>query len=1038
MQMGVKMRGPPPSNRGAVLVVIIALASLSASCTSEPVPLSFTLPASARTGVASDDGVLCSKLSVDFTFDRVGDGEGPLLDKAALANDDDENPCTFSLPSADHAFRRGTYDVFVRFLAAPGAFSGSDSCTALGFSDEKPVFVGAYVKSDMPFPEPAPRFDDEDFLSRPNDAGELPVSGVSFDIDGDARDNLAELAAGSDPCVENAPPTVSLSVDPLVIDEGQAVSITLDTNDPALLRHRLTLSLRHANGPNAGTEVVTYRRYTSAPTEEVIAPDKGVLGIDEGWSLIATDVVEHNSGAATVTLSFVADEPFIGAITASLVADDGAGTTLASAPDVVFTVNDILDPPTLLVDDGEGAFTPVDRLDFREVGPGVTPSTLRLKLEADAVSGALLGLVPVLGATAPPGFALETDLSGFTLTWAPDNAVLLAAPVDGYTLPLDFVDDQASPVVQFTYPIGITPLYNDAPALDLTAVDATLSSGTFALKLVRFHIDDPDMADGPPSCVATVSLAEGTTCNTPFAEILCEIDGPREGTRWPAVVALTPRADYSSACGESPAFFLSLSATDQAPPGAVPAAGKTVSTVDSCGNDDGCVEDIRLYTAEVASSHPVALTGDGAGASEFTPPLVDGVSGMAVVGGRDIDFNDRIYLADVSSTTPSITTVLPATVMCNFVTEFGVGPPVGVVDEVNHRIFAMGYRDIGDGTCWDTDQGAILVDTITGDVTALSMDEVCPQSSCPYFLCDGTPTTDSVGNIYVPCGGDSGGVVTRIAPDGTMTTKSLIGREDTQGVKGFLVLPDETGREWLVWPDWDGLHVTDLDTWDTELPTSERVIVPDWYEPRLEDAEIDVARASYVFVLAKGFAFDPGPAQVWRLRMSNGVASIDGPIEIGDVGNTSNGDVYLRLVLRPPSPLVVPDDEPDLLISGDTVGGVRPHIDLDADPMQRISLFDEREASEYFGVFEIYTSPDPRYFFGISRGSSSVAGFDGIFLYTWDPFAARQSQELVADFPFATPYQSGVVTSVAGGISIVQTSGALTVVRFNQAPGLLD
>ena len=106
--------------------------------------------------------------------------------------------------------------------------------------------------------------------------------------------------------------------------------------------------------------------------------------------------------------------------------------------------------------------------------------------------------------------------------------------------------------------------------------------------------------------------------------------------------------------------------------------------------------------------------------------------------------------------------------------------------------------------------------------------------------------------------------------------------------------------------------------------------------------------------------------------------------------------------------------------------------------MQRISLFDEREASEYFGVFEIYTSPDPRYFFGISRGSSSVAGLEGIFLYTWDPFAARQSQELVADFPFATPYQSGVVTSVAGGISIVQTSGALTVVRFNQAPGLLD
>lgn len=1017
----------------ATVVVVAALAG----CTSEPVALTFSVPAALRQSLASDDAALCSKLSVDFTFDRQGDGEGPLLDAVAL-DADDESPCTFALTSSDAAFRRGTYDALVRFLAAPGAFPGSGSCTSLGFSDDTPVYVGAYVKTDMPFPEPPPRFADDEFLSRPGDESSLPTSGVSFDIDGDGRDNLAEIAAGSDPCVENAPPIVSLDVAPAVVDEGQQVTITVRSTDPAGLRHRMVLSLRHANGPNAGTEVVTFRRFTSSPDEEAIAPDKAVLGIDEGWSLVVTDAVEEGAGDATVTLTFVTDEPFVGGVTVSLDADDGVGTVLASAPDATFFVNDVLDPPTLLVEGDDGVFTPVVRLDFRETGPGVLPTTLRLRLESDAASGALLGLEPVLGPGAPTDMVLESDLGGFTLTWGPDNASVLSAPVDGYVAPLAFLDDDDEVAFEFTYPIGVTPLFNDAPSLDLSAVDATLSSGTFEVKLVRFHIVDPDRTDAPPSCGASVTAEPGTPCATPFAQIACEIEGPRVDDRWPAVVALTPAADYETACGEGPAFSLSLTATDQAPPGAVPANGVVTQTVASCGNTPACVEHIRLYTAEVASSHPLPLTALGAGLSAFGPPLLDGIAGVAVFDARDAALSDRIVVADVSTTSPAVTQLVDPTLMCEFVTEFGVGPVVGAVDEVNHRIFALGDRDVGDGTCSDTDPGALIIDTLTGDVTAYTMEEICPGSACTYFLCDGSPTTDALGNIYMPCGGDAGGVVTRIAPDGTLTTKGLIGREDTQGVKGVKVLPDETGREWLVWPDWDGLHVTDLDTWDEAVPSSQRVVVPGWYEPRLEDAQIDVERGHYVFVLAKGPAFEPGPAELWRLKMSDGAPLLDGPIPLGDVGGTTNGDVYLRLVIRPPSTAAVPLDEPDLLVTGHTVGGVRPHIDLDADPMERLSLFDEREASEYFGVDELFVSPDPRFFFGPSLGSSTVAGFDGIFLYTWDPFVARQSQELVEDFPFGSAYQSGVTVSVGGGLAVVQTGSAMTVVRFNQAPALAD
>src|SRR5690606_18333144 len=168
-------------------------------------------------------------------------------------------------------------------------------------------------------------------------------------------------------------------------------------------------------------EPISYRRFTAEPASESLSLDPSLGIVTEPWDLVVEDVADDGAGELDVTLRFLPDEPFVGRVHLSATADDGFGNTLAEAAPVVLDVTDLDDPTSLLFEDDEGALVRLDRVHFREVGPGTTPTPRRFKIAGEDLGEDLSQWTVELGAGSPPGLTLVQDLSFWRLAWSPDN-----------------------------------------------------------------------------------------------------------------------------------------------------------------------------------------------------------------------------------------------------------------------------------------------------------------------------------------------------------------------------------------------------------------------------------------------------------------------------------------------------------------------------------------------------------------------------------------------------------------------------------------
>lgn len=1020
--------------------LLLWAAFAASACAPEAGRLVLEAPARLRQAAVSDDGELCGRLAVDLTFDNASDGEDPLLLEEPLLASDDE-ACTFELQTdASRTFPRGTYDALVRFLAADDAYVGSDSCAGDGVEE---LWVGAYVIEGLAFPDDVLRIEEDAFLSYPGDEGGLPVPGVSFDVDGDERDNLAEVGASSDPCVENRPPEISVTADAGAVDEGQPVRLTVTSADPADVRHRVTVRISHRNGPESGTEVVTFRRFTSAPAEEEIDPDKAVAGITEPWDLTVDAVTENGNGDLEVELLFVPDEPFVGAIRVEAVADDGFGNVLAETNDVIVDVTDVTDPTELLIENEDGALVPVTRVDFAEVDPAdPLPTENRFQLQNEGLDADVSQWTVEL-VDGPADLTLEQDLSFWRLTWAPDNDTVLAEPADGYTFALQFKDADGNPDgPPESYALGITPLFNNPPSLgDLSGLDLSLASGSFSEKRLAFTFHDPDEASGQPTCTATLAPVAPTTCTTAWDEVRCEVSGPRAGGTWPFTLTLVPGGSYFDDCGDDPSFSLSLSIADVAPVGADPATPQVAATSDGCAGDS-CVETLVLYTAEVVAVQEV--TGGAAAPAapvRYEELIVNGVdeTGVLIVhdDGPETQYDEeKAFVVDLATSPPSFVHGYPRTTVCNFEEGEGDRVPHGVVvDEVNGRFVGWGRASATDDSeCSTTEEVVFSFDSAPPfAATTWPLDEVC-AGACSYYHCAGRPVGDSLGNVYFPCGGDTG-TLARIDASGQVTQRDFAALDAVQGPRGVALVTAPSGGEWLVWPDNLGLLAIDVTTWDDGAVVSERVSPSaTWNDFWIEAGAADPYRGAYW--LAYDPPADPGSSfspdtldvELYRVRFETTGAEVDGPLNIGEISSHSNGDLYTRLLFKPP--LGQPAGEPDLVVTGNTVAEVRPHVDVDS-----FSLVAPRAAEDYYYTYEVYESADPRFYVGWV--TSTTAGFDGLKLFPWDPTQPYSTQSVPGTTDWRQDYQKHWRTWPSARLATMSDESSppvLRVLRFTQAP----
>lgn len=1004
-------------------VLITGLVAAGLGCDQGGGQLVVEAPGRILQAAASDDGTLCGRLAVDLTFDNVGDGADPLLLEEPLVAGAD-GPCVFELPSTEERrFPRGTYDAMVRFLAKDGAYEGSDSCDTEGVAS---LWVGAYVLEGLSFPDEPLRFSEDAFLSLPGQESALPVPGVSFDVDGDERDNLAEVAAGSSPCIENRPPTVDLDVASGNVAEGAPITVQLSSRDPAGLRHRVTLRIRHDNGPTVGTEVITWRRFTSAPAQEDLSPDPETADLAEGWSLTVDDATEDGGGALDVTLTFVPDEPFVGALSVELVADDGYGNVLAEALPASIVVEDLDDPTRLLFEDADGNLAPATRVDFREVGPGLEPTVRRFKIADDDLDEDVSQWTVEFAPGNPDGLSLERDLSFWKVSWAPGNAEAVASPDGGYSLILQFLDGGGLPVgAPQQYPIGITPLYNDPPALgDLSGLDRSLPSGPFAYKRLQFTLHDPDEAPGEPTCTVEVVPAGDTPCATGWAETRCEVDGARAGDAWPFTLTLTPSASYFDDCGSTPSFELRISVADAAPPGAEPSTPQVAATEADCAGQAACVEHLVLYTAEALSTHTVA-GGPGApvalGASQEL--VIDGVQQVGVFFGDD-EAEERVFIVDLSTQTPTYAHKLERTQLCRFHEGYLRVPHAVAVDEVNHRVVGFGYAGAAVDDCYNASRVVFSLSTLPPyDVTTWPLEEAC-AAACTYYGCAGRPAADAAGNVYLPCGGDTGTLL-RVDGANQLSTRDFPRLNDDQDVWGVAAVEAPDGRSWFVWPDLDGLLFVETTTWDDATVRSERLTLTGWNSFYIGQGRADPWRGDYL--LAYLPTSNGVGVQLHRVTFDTGTPVLEAPLVVGDIGSSSSGDRYLRFLLKPPV-AGQPAGEPDLVLTGRVLDNNRIYVDLDS-----FTVVPGRAAEDYLYLHELYESPDPRFFVGWVKSSS--AGYEGFRLFPWDPTAPYQVQEVPGTWNWRQQYMRHWSTSHTGRLAAISDSGGvMRILRFQLAP----
>lgn len=1000
----------------AALVVVAA-----GSCAAPPSPLVVRAPSRVQDAVTSDDDDLCARLAVDLTFDRADDLDAPPIDRARLVADDDST-CTWALAEPAQ-LRRGTYDLLVRFLAADDAIDAA----ACGGDD---VWIGAFRKDGIAFPfVDFGGLTDDDFASRPGEEDRVGVAGVDFDRDGDGADNLAETARGANPCVVTAPPAVSLDATPTPPVEGQPTTIVVASEDPDGAQHRVRVTIAHGNGPNLGVDVVSFEGDSDDVDAWTIRADDGPVPADAPWSLQVAEATSVAPGAARWTLTFTAQEPFVGATTITAQATDDEGAALGDAVAVGVDVQNVVDP-TVLLFDVDGVDVPRSQLAFREVGDGVAATAQRFRLANDELGVDTSTWAPRV-VSAPAGLTMTADGAYWRLTWSPGNEEALRPPAGGHQLVLEFDDVAAGTTTQQTYPVVVSPLYNDAPTFAApNPGELALPKGAFTAHLVHFIVQDVDETEDAPTCAAVVAPAGSTTCTAPFSLVRCEPIGVRVGAARTYELRLEPAGTYA-ACGAAPSFAVEVTITDVPPPGAEPATPKSASTSSSCA-DAACVPTFALRTAEVVTG---AIVSGGAGdVPSYTGAsrvAVDGVLKRGFATVLDPSFDMIPVVVDLAPPAPSFLHRFPVDAICD--TSDEVRTPF-VVDEVNHRVAWNTFMAPPGQTCADAERAVAVVDLESYAITSYLLADICP--SCPYFGCPGNPVVAPSGDLFVPCGREPGQLA-RIDPAGTATTKGVAGYVDPGGASDneeAAVVVDAAAKPWLVWPDSDGILLVDLTTYDGTLATTRLAGTPVAFDPDDVDGHfVDVERKAYVYAVTTDGSTNA--AELWRVSFAGASPALQGPLALGDVGaNSSNGSVYMRLVPRPPTP-GAPAALADLVITGGA-SQVRPHVDLDA-----FALTTTRPLTDWYfgGASALLPSPDRRYFLAPTP-SSYEDDLPGAYLYPWDATLPRLFVEVPLPTYGALQTDGDDATSSGTGdlITIANGDGRITVLHFVEAAAGLD
>jgi hypothetical protein len=976
---------------------------------------------------------------VDLTFDRKDDlGPPPVENQALIPHP--EKACTWTL-GEKVAVPAGTYDLRVRFLAT-GGFNGADSCA------EGDIWVGAFVRQDIDFPDNLSALRDDEFLSRPGEEAAVGVDGVNFDPDGDGRDTLAEIAQGANPCVPSSIPDVS--VNPLDVSgtEGEALSWTITSRDEDQVPHWVTFQITQSYGAEAGTESIVFRSNTDEPDAFTVTPDDADKPSLEGWDFRVLSAEKENPGSATWQVEFVPDEPFVGTLNVAWENDDGQGNVLDEGGSATAEIANVVDPTLLVFFDGEKE-TPLSAISFREVGPGTTATQHQFRLvNQDLVSDASEWSIELTG-DEPSGMTLSPPSGSpyFTLEWAPDNAMALSWPLEGQDVSLRLVDADGLEVRTESVTVDVSPLFNDAPFFTAPPVgEFGLSAAAFAQHEMRFDVHDPDQVPDAPTCTLAIAPTGSTTCTTPFASTVCGPDGTRDGEVWPFVIRLEPAADYFTACGDRPTFTLQITITDVPPAGSEPFEAQSTSEP-TCGPaEPHCQEFMALQTADIISWGEV-----GAGAG-ITPPPWD-VSEWAVhgtlrkaVGLVDTDGSgyDDVVIVNLEKPAPAYEYVIPRTELCDMQEEYWRS--THVVDEGSNRALIFARQGDGSQSC-SGERVLAIVDLVTYGVTKILADDVCTNCSGNTTGCIGNPLVDDTGNFWVVCDAGSGtdGEVVQIQPDGMMARRDLPGLDSAFENETNVLLNDDVGGRWIGIPDETQIHFVDID--DTANPAVPVVVsVPELDAFEFEAWGVDAERHALLLAQDRegpGGSTDPGPnAELFMVSMTGGSPALMGPLDIGDVGGSdNNGDSFMRLLIREgPRAGEGPQAGPHLAVAGGSTQEV-PFIDLDSFTVMGMRNTTSECQALNCSCGDLYKMPDRRYLGMPGTNCDGATGSeDGLVLYPWSTTGNTLFVPApVLDFPGSSDtHQEDYICSEAGHMLVITDDDRPAVIYFDEAAAGAD
>ncbi len=963
------------------ILVGIAFGALLGACDMAPIgdgTLVISGPSRMQRALTSTDQKLCNRLKALLSFDRTDDLAPAPIEGVELTPKDGA-VCTWVL-AEEAKLQAGTYDLVVRFVTQ----SAPDTCA-------EPVLVGMYVRRDIAFPfaEDFRSLDDGDFLSRESDENDprLLDEEVSFNLDGDERDNLAEVAVGTDPCHMSSVPVVEVEGLPVgSVVEGTPMQISVSSSDADGVPHRIVLTISHQNGSQFPPESVTFSAFSNTDESKAIEPDPASRPWTDQWDRAAGDDLDDRPGTGFWSVDFIPDEPFVEVLSIQAVADDGYGNYLAGSRLALVSVDQdpSADLPLLLP---EGAAALVGSLDFAEQAqpPIVHRFTVVDRNLGSVVSTHTTELQP---GWFPAGMALSHDGDISVLSWSPTNAQALTPAA--HTAVFDLYDGTHAKQGEAILNLRVSPTLNDAPVIvEPRPQFLALPRQTFESCLVPFFVEDIDEVDVPPVCSVPEITPTGTTsCNAPFSSADCDVTGPREGPTWPLAITLVPGADYAD-CGNRPTFTARIQVEDSPPQDAT-----------NSGLSHEILVDFRTAEALVSS----VVEGGPAGGPDVV--YIDGTIQRALVA-----HTNSFTIVDLENPADGFLKTFDSSEACLGGRFSTPGYQYGAVDEQNHRVAMLGPFIPDTPSCGS---GLVIFDLRALTVARWDLDAACGSPVGGLGSVTNPVVDPATGDFYFLCEEQETSLV-RFDGGNQPTVKTLGGFNSPFTQKDqAAVVTAAAGTPWMVVIANDGFFFIDLSTFDDATPTAISTVTS--HDVRgIDKCRVDTQRGDYLYIYEES-----SQAYLGRVDFDGAAPAVETPLQLGE----TRFDAVLGIVLRRPySGEATP--APHLVASLGDDSGVTFYdavwVDLDGWSIvrrQTLDDFDFGSRSERF-----WQSPDRRYFLQTMYTYPPL----GFYLHPWDG-----SDPIFFDQPELGSHVWVVEASFGGNLSLV-SGEQLVVLDFPEA-----